>query len=183
MATRKAGPGSPGPAASPAEQVDLAREAALRSLTACARTRAQLEQSLARKGFEPPVIAQVLDRLTEVGLVDDAAYARALVRDRAKERGLSRKAIAVELSRKGIAGTVAREALEELDPDSERATALELARAKARATRGLDYQVRARRTLAHLGRKGYGSEVANWATRAALAADPQEEGRDGDYFG
>ncbi|WP_371176991.1 regulatory protein RecX [Buchananella felis] len=153
------------------QQVDLAREAALKSLTVCARTRQQLTQSLGRKGFAQPAVESVLDRLTEVGLIDDAAYAAALVRTRAQEKGLARKAIAVELARKGIDRQDAAAALDQLSEDDERATALGLARAKARATARLDYPVRLRRIVAHLGRKGYNSEVALSAARAALAEE------------
>lgn len=153
------------------QQTDLAREVALKSLTACARTRQQLAQTLGRKGFAPQAIETVLDRLTEVGLIDDAGYAAALVRTRSQERGLARKAIAVELARKGIDPQVAAAALRQLSDEDELSTALELARAKARSTRRLEYAVRLRRIVAHLGRKGYNSEIALSAARAALAEE------------
>ena len=63
--------------------------------------------------------SRLLDRFEEVGLVDDAAFARAWVEQRQPGRGLARRALAQELRRKGVDDEVAREALDELDPDDE----------------------------------------------------------------
>ena len=61
------------------------------------KSRAQLEQALARKGCDPAVAASVLDRMEEVGLVDDQAYAGMLVRSQQSGRGLARRALAQTL--------------------------------------------------------------------------------------
>ncbi len=74
------------------------------------------------------MVGPVLDRFDEVGLVDDASYAEMIVRTRHAERGLSRRAIAVELRRRGIDEDVAADALEQVDGDDERQAALVLAR-------------------------------------------------------
>lgn len=158
---RRPEPSDPEPAGrSEAQWVELARSVALRQLDAAPRSRAQLEQALARREVPEPVVAAVLDRLTEVGLVDDTAYAEMLVRTRHAERGLARRALAEELHRKGISGEVAETALAQVDAGDEEAAARRLAEKKARATRGLDTQVRRRRMAAMLGRKGFGTAVA-----------------------
>jgi len=149
----------------------VARAIALRLLTGAPRSRSQLAEAMARRNVPEDVADRVLDRFTEVGLVDDADYARTLVRTRHAERGLSRRAIAVELRRRGIADDVAGEALTEVDEDDEEKAARELVRRRLAATSGLDPQVRARRTYAALGRKGYPPGLVARLVREALAAE------------
>lgn len=125
---------------------------------------------MAKRDVPDGVAAAVLDRFTEVGLIDDAEYARMLVRTRHAERGLSRRALAVELRRKGIDDEVAAEALDEVDADDEEAAARRLVRRKLAATAGLDAQVQARRTYAALGRKGYPPGLVARLVREELAS-------------
>src|SRR5690606_32075881 len=100
-----------------AEQV--ARKILLDQLTGQARSRAELETKLARKGVPKHVATRLLDRFEEVGLVDDEAFARLWVQSRQASRGLARRALAQELRRKGIDDEVAREVLDEVDPEEE----------------------------------------------------------------
>ena len=76
-----------------------------------------------------------------------------------------RAVLARTLERRGIDPHVAKEALDRL----EAAAALALARRKLAATRGLDPDVRRRRALALLGRKGYSATAAADAVDAAWA--------------
>lgn len=115
---------------------------------------------MARKDVPDEVAQAVLDRFTEVGLIDDAEYARMLVRARHEDRGLARRALVVELRRKGIDDEVAAVALDAVDPDLEEATARGLARRRLASSRGLAREVRLRRVVAMLGRKGYSSGLA-----------------------
>ncbi|WP_370526339.1 regulatory protein RecX [Cellulomonas sp. JH27-2] len=151
------------------EAEEAAREIALRQLSAAPRSRAQLEQAMAKRDVEPELVARVLDRFTEVGLVDDDEYARMLVRTRHAERGLSRRGIAVELRRKGIDDATAAGALEQVDEDDEESAARVHVRRKLAGTAGLDSQVRRRRVYAALGRRGYGPELIGRLLREELA--------------
>lgn len=168
-------PGS-GAAASDAEPdpESVARAIALRQLTAAPRSRAQLAEAMARRDVPEDVADRVLDRFTEVGLVDDAAYAEILVRSRHAERGMSRRALAMELRRKGVDDEVAREALEQVDDADEEQAARALARKKLRATRGLDREVRLRRAYGALGRRGYGGSLVSRVVREELAAEGED---------
>ncbi|MPV37053.1 regulatory protein RecX [Georgenia subflava] len=150
---------------------EVARTIALRQLTAAPRSRAQLEAAMAKKDVPEDVAARVLDRFTEVGLVDDVAYAEMLVRTRHAERGLARRALAAELRRKGIGPEVAQVALEQVDGDDEIAAARRLAEKKARSTTGLDPQVRRRRLAGMLARKGFPGGVAMRVIDEVLAAE------------
>ncbi|PRC42606.1 recombination regulator RecX, partial [Mycobacterium sp. ITM-2017-0098] len=62
------------------KRAEQARALCLRLLTARARTRAELETQLAKRGYPDDVSASVLDRLTQVGLVDDEDFAEQWVR-------------------------------------------------------------------------------------------------------
>ncbi|MFI2104739.1 regulatory protein RecX [Isoptericola sp. NPDC019693] len=157
------------------DATEKARETLLRILTAAPKSRAELEQSLARKGYPEVVVGPVLDRFDEVGLVDDAAYADMLVRTRHAERGLSRRALAMELRRRGIAEDTAADALEQVDPEDERSAAMALARKHVARTRGLDRDVRVRRAVGALGRKGYAPGVSLGAVRDALAEEGESD--------
>ncbi|MCG7285022.1 RecX family transcriptional regulator [Cellulomonas sp. ACRRI] len=154
----------------------VARAIALRQLTAAPRSRAQLAEAMAKRDVPEDVADRVLDRFTEVGLVDDAAYAEILVRSRHAERGMSRRALAMELRRKGVDDEVAREALEQVDDADEEQAARALARKKLRATRGLDREVRLRRAYGALGRRGYGGSLVSRVVREELAAEGEDAG-------
>jgi regulatory protein len=157
--------------AAPVDPADRARDICLRQLTDGPRTAAQLGTAMARRGIEPEVADAVLARLADVGLIDDAAFAAAWVTSRHAGRGLARRALAHELRTRGVADPLVAEAVAELDPDQETATARELATKRLAATRGLDVTVRFRRTAALLARKGYPSQLAYRVIREALEAE------------
>lgn len=169
-------PELPEPDADPAA---IAREICLRLLTDRARTRQELASALTRKGVPDEAAAEVLDRFGEVGLIDDAAFAGQWVRSRHTHRGLGRRAIAVELRRKGVADEVAREALAEVDTESEDRRARELVDRKLRSLAiGTPDQraTAARRLVGMLARKGYGASTAYRVVRAALAEHGADTG-------
>lgn len=152
----------------PTEVEDAAREYLLRSLTASARSRKQLADGLASRDVPADVAERLLDRFTDVGLVDDAALAQAIVRTRSQETGAARRRIATELRRKGIAPDVAADALAQVDDEDERRSAFDLAHVRARRLVGLERDVALRRLVGFLGRKGYPPSVCLDAARAGL---------------
>jgi regulatory protein len=156
----------------------VARAIALRLLSAAPRSRAQLEEALARRGVPEDVAERLVDRFTEVGLVDDAAYAELLVRSRHDERGLARRALAHELRAKGIDPDVAQEALAGIDDADELAAARALVRRRAAATAGLPPDRRRRRLAAMLARKGYGPAVAIRVVDELLGEERADGGSD-----
>jgi regulatory protein len=181
--TKRAGRGrsdrEPRPDREPEPDADpyaVARTIVLNRLTAAPRTRAELATTLKQRGTPDDVAVAVLDRMVEVGLVDDAEFAREWVRQRQQGRGLARRALGDELRRKGVADDLAREALDTVDDDAERIRAVELARRKARASRGQPHDKRVRSLAGMLARKGYGPAVAYAVVREVLA----DEGADTD---
>jgi regulatory protein len=152
---------------------ERAREICLRKLAARPCTRAELARTLTGRGISDEVVAEVLDRYDEVGIIDDAAFARAWVSTRHHGRGLARRALANELRQRGVAAETAGEALEVLDDEEEAATARALVDRKLRSITGAPDAV-FRRLVGMLARKGYPAGVAIRAVKDALAARDAE---------
>ncbi|GAA1981388.1 hypothetical protein GCM10009738_70210 [Kitasatospora viridis] len=148
-----------------------ARDICLRLLTGTARTRKQLADALRKREIPDEVAEEVLSRFEEVGLIDDTAFAAAWVESRHAGRGLARRALARELRTRGVDGAVVEEAVARLDPDDEAAAARDLVDRKLRATTGLDRQVRIRRLVGVLARRGYAEGLAFRVVREALDAE------------
>lgn len=121
---------------------------------------------------------RVLDRFTEVGLVDDAEYAHMLVRSQRESRGLARRALALELRRRGVTGPEADDALATVLPEDEEESARALLRRKWRAGADLAPEVRSRRAMAMLARKGYSGSLAARLVREMM--DDVGSGASGD---
>ena len=154
---------------------EVARTIALRQLTMAPRSRSQLEDKLRQKGCDEQVATEVLDRLEEVGLIDDTAYAQMLVRSQQASRGLARRALRHELRKKGVDDDTAAEALDQVSDEAEAEQARELVAKKLRSMHGLDATVQARRLAGMRARKGYGGDVAWRVVREAV--DGAEEHR------
>jgi len=148
---------------------DVARQIVLRQLAMAPRSRQQLRDKLRQRNCPDDVAAAVLDRMTEVGLVDDVAYAEMLVRSKQAERGLARRALAQELRTKGIDPEVAAGTLDGIDEGAERARARQLVDKKLRSMHGLGVEVQTRRLAGMLARKGYSSGMSYAVIRDAIA--------------
>jgi regulatory protein len=151
-----------------------AREICLRLLSKSPRTRAQLADALRRKQIPDAVAERVLARFTDVGLIDDQAFAQAWVQSRHVGRGLAGRALASELRQRGVASETVADALSSLPPEQEERTARELVDRKLASTRNLDPAKRLRRLVGMLARKGYPSSLAYRTVKEALA----DEGAD-----
>lgn len=171
--------GAPDPASDPKTRErepdphDVARQIVLRQLAMAPRSRAQLEQKLAQRDCPADVSAAVLDRMTEVGLVDDEAYAQMFVRSHQAGRGLAKSALARELRAKGIEDDLAHETLASISDADERDRARALVDKKLRAMHGLGIEVQTRRLAGMLARKGYSSSVTYAVIREAIADAPE----------
>lgn len=146
----------------------VARAICLRLLTQRARSRAELADALRKRGVPDEAAGRVLDRYVEVGLIDDAALAAGLAAAQHNERGLARRAVAVTLRRRGLAGET-DSALATIDSDSERAKARELVARRRVALAGLPPEVQARRLVGLLARKGYPPGLSYAVVKEVLA--------------
>lgn len=145
----------------------------LRQLTARARSRAELEGALAKRGVPDDVAAAVLDRFAELALVDDADFAAAWAQSRQRS-GRSTWVIRQELRTKGVADEDVSAALEGLAPDADDAAALAFATKRAAALRGVDRATRYRRLAGALARRGFGPGVVTRVLREVLSDEADD---------
>jgi regulatory protein len=132
-----------------------------------AHSRLELSQKLRRRGYDPEEVEGAIERLAERGYVDDAAFARGLVRRRSTVRGPL--ALAGELSARGIDRAGIAAALEGVDPEAELAAATHLAE-RLYAERPLPgYREVLDRVGSKLMRRGFSAGVVRAACRAVLA--------------
>ncbi len=168
----------------------LVLEAAARFLEPRARSVAEVRRRLTGAGYQPQLVDGAIDRLLELGMLDDEAFARAWVesRDRARPRG--ERAIRQELGLKGVDRSTVdlvlgerREATAGL-PDEDGVTrsvdqaAAErlLARNARNLARLADPRQRRQRAYALLARNGFDPEVCR--TVAAGVMDEPLEAED-----
>jgi regulatory protein len=168
--------GVPAPLDESRDPAELAREICLRQLAVRPRTRAELAAALARRGIDDEVAASVLDRYDDVGIIDDAAFARAWVSSRHHGRGLASRALANELRQRGVDKEVADAALADLDDDTQAATARDLVDRKLRGAGSTPPDALFRRLVGSLARKGYPPGLAIRVVKDALAARDADTG-------
>jgi regulatory protein len=166
-------PGTPADDTPDAAPEDVARSILLRKLTVAPRTRAQLADALAQRGVPDEVADSALDRFEDLGLVDDAEFARQWARSRQAGRGLARRALAYELRQRGVDDDLVKDALDDPELGDELTTARELVRRRLAAARPrlsdpVERERQTRRALGMLARKGYGGGVAARAVREAM---------------
>lgn len=167
---RRAGTRRLAPGDRPKATVDQAKDACLNLLAVRARSRAELEKRLGEKGFRLEVTAAALDRLAEVGLVDDGSFAEQWVHERHTYSGRGKRALQRELRDKGVAPAEAENALARVTDDAERARATDLVRRKLTTlSRDLDRDKAVRRLVGMLARRGYDQSTAFAVVTAELA--------------
>ena len=159
-----------GPAEGPKRE-EQARDVCLRLLTVRARTRAELEAQLTKRGYPDDISARVLDRLTQVGLIDDTAFAQEWVRSRRANSGKGKRALASELRTKGVDAEVIAETLDSVDAGEWRVQAEQLVATKLRREK-LDDEVKVtRRLVGMLARRGYNQGMAFEVVSTQLAQE------------
>jgi len=184
MATARRRGASERPKEAAIDPATVARGICLRLLTARPCTRVELATALRRRGIADDVAGVVLDRLDEVGLVDDAAVAELAVRSAQIYRGLGRRALGAELRRRGVPDEIARTAVAAVDSQDEEARARELVRRRLRSATKPDETTLIRRLVGMLARKGYPEglafQVVREEVRDSTGSDPGMLGPDTD---
>jgi len=163
-------------------------EAAARFLEARARSIGEVRRRLTSAGYRVDLVESAITRMTELGMLDDEAFARAWVesRDRARPRG--ERALTDELRLRGVDRTVIAGALDErresaaadagtdddeAPPSADEAAAERLLARNARTlARVADPRARRQRAYALLARNGFDPSVC--ATLSARLLDTTE---------
>jgi len=142
-----------------ADAQSVARAIALRRLTTRAYTRHELDQALQAKNVAPDVTEAVLDRLQEVGLINDASFALDWVTSRQQRRHLSRRVLSRELQAKGVDRSDIDRALDDVGFDAELTAARDLVERRRTAMNALPREVQYRRLAGLLGRRGFDTGI------------------------
>lgn len=122
---------------------------ALRYLQIRLRSQAEIERYLVRKGWDEPVVVDIVARLVELGLVDDNAFAAAWIRERKLLRPRSAQALRFELIKLGVGKEAITAAMEAEGGADEVATIMALIERRQRQYP--DHQ----KLMAYLGRQGF----------------------------
>ena len=146
---------------------------ALNMLAFRGRASRELARSLVRKGEPKELVDRAIERLTEQGLLDDAAFAESFTRAKVIGAQQSRRRVQQDLARKGVAREVTDAAIATVFDEEQvdqREIVEQAARKKLASLRKLDPVVRRRRLYAFLARRGYDSDDI----RAAMDAVGEE---------
>lgn len=136
---------------------EVALQYALRLLGYRARSRQELRQNLEKHEIPAVVIEETLQRLTENGLLNDEAFARAWVENRSTFRPRGRRALKMELRQKGLPEDSIQSALEQAE--GEETLALQAARKQARKLQQLERLEFRNKLGSFLARRGFSYEV------------------------
>ena len=127
---------------------------ALRFLASRSRSEAEVRERLASRGVDAQDIEGVLERLRELGYVNDADFAAAVIRARTQRRARGRRLVAEELQAKGVSEDVAESVLNACYGD-ELAVARLVAERQARRLQGRGFAEFRQRLGAFLVRRGF----------------------------
>lgn len=123
---------------------------ALRYVAMRPRSTWEIELYLQRKQASPPLIEQILNKLSLIGMVDDEKLARAFVHDRQLLRPTSRRKMILELRKKHVADEIIERVLE-ADATAEQAALQAVIERKRRQTKYQDNE----KLMQYLARQGF----------------------------
>lgn len=158
------------------QETFAAKASALNGIANRARTRKEVADALARKGFAESIIDDTVADLERLGLVDDEGYARAFARGRFSARGYGPARLRQDLQRKGVSRDAIEAALAELAEEEDLGDAArEQAAKKWRSLASEDdLRKRKKKTMDFLVRRGFGFDSARSAVDAVSAEDEEE---------
>ncbi len=142
-------------------------DAALSFLTPRMRTVREVEEQLDDLQYGEADILTTVERLKELNLLDDAAYAREFVRPRLATKPVSRQKLYLDLRAHKLPEEVIEAALNELPEETEGDNAREVAKKFWRQMSGLEVSVRRERVLRRLTSRGFSTEASLAAIREA----------------
>ena len=160
-----------------ANELTAAYDRALNLLTFRARSARELQRRLVQKGVTAERADRVIAKLREVGLIDDADFARQLTRSK-MAAGASRRRVHQELFKRGVPREVADEAVEQVVEEeglSDAESIERIARKKWQSLSSVDELTRRRRLFAFLARRGFDSDDVSRVVRQ-LAGETADAG-------
>jgi regulatory protein len=138
------------------ESQEKAYQQAMLFLGYRARSEAEVRKNLEKHEIPSPVIERTVERLREERLLNDEQFAQDWVANRSEFRPRSRRALTVELKRKGLAESAIRSATEAVD---ESALAYAAAQKRVRRLAGLEWVEFRKKLGEFLARRGFAYEI------------------------
>ncbi|MDD3920209.1 MAG: RecX family transcriptional regulator [Eubacteriales bacterium] len=143
-------------------------EAALKFLTPKARTVREVERHLDDQQFGEYEIMQVIERLTELGYVNDLAYAEEFVRTRLNTKPVSKTKLRMQLEAHEIPADIIETALSSISAESETERAMLAAEKYLRQLTAFSGDELRERLLRRLISRGFSYDDSNAAVKALL---------------
>jgi len=153
----------------------MAYDQSLRYLQYRARTRKQLCDYLARRGFGKEAMEAAADKLEGYHFLDDADYAARYIRGKKSDKPMGRRRMAQELKARGISEEILQTAMEGYSEEEEQEQAIRLGETCAKRYRDLpaeEFRVKVGRTLK---RRGFDWDTVRHVLRRL---QEEEEGQD-----
>jgi regulatory protein len=148
---------------------ERARNIVLRILERGPKSSSELASALEKHEIPAEIANLVITRFTEVELIDDAAFAQQVVDASRRTKGLARSMVKRKLADKGLDKEIINQVASEISDEDELAVATEVAIKRLSQLSKLDPEVRNRRLVGFLQRRGFGSGVVFAAIREAEA--------------
>ncbi len=136
------------------------------------RTRSELDQRLLKKGYPIKVVEKVIEKMSQLGLIDDSRFADAFIASKIAAKPIGRRELERGLREKGISKEAAQTAvLQVSDEDTQLELAMKAARTKMRSLRRFEPRKRQEKIVAFLARRGFDWDVIKKATRKIFKGD------------
>ncbi len=157
---------------SKAERGHTPMDAALGFLAARERTVREVERYLDEQQYGEIEVQQVVDRLQELGYLNDAAYAARFIETRLNTKPISRGKLQEQLLAHELPREIAADALKAVGDEHERQNALRVARKHAAQLQAYAPEEREQRLLRRLVSRGYSYEDSRLAIESL---SPEED--------
>ena len=131
-------------------EIDKAYNLALGMLARRPRSKWEMREYLRRKGYDQPIIEEILNKLSVKGFIDDEDFARRWVESRRMLKPISKRKLHMELRQKRLSDEVINKTLANDEADEAEVLRSEITR-KRRQSRYRDDQ----KLIAYLARQGY----------------------------
>lgn len=146
-------------------------DAALRFLATRERTVREVERYLDEQQYGEIEVQQVVDRLQELGYLNDAAYAAEFIKTRLNTKPISRGKLQEQLLAHELPREVVTDALRAVSDEMERQNVLRVARKHAAQLQAYALDEREQRLLRRLVSRGFSYEDSKLAIESLFPKD------------
>lgn len=137
------------------DEVSKAYNRGLSYLSFQMRSEHEIQQKLLKEEYGEAVIAEAIQKLIRIGLLDDQMYSKALADTKKKTSKKGPRAIVQDLKQKGIAPKLQQEMLDDFSEEEQLEMALDLAEKKVRQEKNKTPNQVKQKIQEFLMRKGY----------------------------